>query len=155
MLIFWRLSDWHLPLKNVKRIFANLYQIGDIVVTNKQIAILSNNEHSPWLKHVTEVLGSLGKLVVYAEEMFEEDSGESFDMDMLLVDASGLKMELAERVAWLHGRFPQVPIVVLTSSPTWRRARAVLQAGAADYMRRSLEDDRLLARCHSLLHCPP
>ncbi|MAT96513.1 MAG: hypothetical protein CL608_05165 [Anaerolineaceae bacterium] len=149
MLVFWQL------LTDRQRISANLYQIGDIVVTKKQIAILSNNEHSPWLRHLTEVLGSLGQLIVYGEDMFEEDSGESLDIDMLLVDASGLKMELAERVAWLHGRFPQVPIVVLTSSPTWRRARAVLQAGAADYMRRSLEDERLLARCRSLLHCPP
>jgi DNA-binding NarL/FixJ family response regulator len=128
------------------------------VVTNKRIAILSNNEHSPWLKHVSEVLGSLGKLIVYAEDVLANDSAESCDMDvmdMLVVDASGLQMELAERVAWLHGRFPRVPIVVLTSSPTWRRARAVLQAGAADYMRRSLEDERLLERCHALLHCPP
>ena len=135
--------------------FANLYQIGDFAVNSKHIAILSNNEHSPWLKHMTEVLGSLGRLNVYAENVFEEDSEESFDMDMLVIDASGLQMELAERVAWLNGRFPEVPIVVLTSSPTWRRAKAVLQAGAADYMRRSMEDQRLLERCRSLLHCPP
>ena len=124
-------------------------------MTKKQIAILSNNEHSPWLKHTAEVLSSLGKLMVYAEDVFAEDTEELFDVNMLVVDASGLQMELAERVAWLNGRFPKVPIVVLTSSPTWRRARAVLQAGAADYMRRSLEDERLLERCRSLLHCPP
>lgn len=138
--------------------FANLYQIGDFAVNSKRIAILSNNEHSPWLKHMTEVLRSLGRLNVYAEGVFAEDSGELFNMemmDMLVVDASGLQMELAERVAWLHGRFPEVPIVVLTSSPTWRRAKAVLQAGAADYMRRSMEDERLLERCRLLLHCPP
>jgi len=124
-------------------------------VTNKQIAILSNNEHSPWLKHMTEVLGSLGKIIIYTEDVFAEDSGELCDIDMLVVDASGLQMELAERIACLNGRFPKVPIVVLTSSPTWRRARAVLQAGAADYMRRSMSDDMLLARCRALLNCPP
>lgn len=96
--------------------------------------------------------------MVYAEDVLERDSGESGGtdmMDMLVVDASGLQMELAERVAWLHGRFPKVPIVVLTSSPTWRRAKAVLQAGAADYMPRSMEDNTLLERCRALLLCPP
>ena len=101
---------------------------------------------------MTEVLGSLGRLIVFSETMFEDEVNEPFAM--LVVDASGLQMELAERVAWLHGRFPEVPIVVLTSSPTWRRARAVLQAGAADYMRRSTEDNVLLNRCRSLLQCP-
>ncbi|GJM42531.1 MAG: hypothetical protein DHS20C20_28130 [Ardenticatenaceae bacterium] len=74
--------------------------------------------------------------------------------DLYLLDASGLQMELAERVSWLHGRFPKTPIVVLTSSPTWRRARAVLQAGASDYMRRSMTDEKLLQRCRSLMHSP-
>jgi DNA-binding response OmpR family regulator len=94
-------------------------------------------------------------LTVFAESLLvdEEEPVELFDL--MVVDASGLQIELAERVAWLHGRFPQVPIVVLTSSPTWRRARAVLQAGAADYMRRSIEDELLLNRCRSLLLCPP
>ncbi len=121
-------------------------------MTNKQIAILSNNEHSPWLKHMTEVLGSLGRLTILAESVFEENAQDVFDI--LVVDASGLHMELAERVAWLHGRFPEVPILVLTSSPTWRRAKAVLQAGAADYMRRSMADGALLERCRLLLQYP-
>jgi len=147
----------HALVRNVD-LLATFFQTGDMVVINKRIAILSNNEHSPWLKHTTEVLGSLGQLTVYAEDVLAKDSEESGGinmMDMMVVDASGLQMELAERVAWLHGRFPKVPIVVLTSSPTWRRARAVLQAGAADYMRRSMEDDMLLARCRVLLDCPP
>ncbi|MCC6603044.1 MAG: response regulator transcription factor [Anaerolineae bacterium] len=102
---------------------------------------------------MTEVLGSLGTVSVFAECAFSEELDRWFDL--LLVDASGLQMELAERVGWLHGRFPTVPIVVLTSSPTWRRARAVLQAGASDYMRRSMEDDILLERCRSLFAWSP
>lgn len=121
-------------------------------MNSKRIAILSNNAHSPWLKHVTEILGTIGMLTVFSESMLENELDKPYDL--LLIDASGLQIELAERVAWLHGRFPDVPLVVLTSSPTWRRARAVLQAGAADYMRRSIEDEQLLKRCHSLLNCP-
>lgn len=123
------------------------------IVDSKSIGVLSNNDQSPWLKHLTEVLGSLGTVSVFSECAFSEELDRWFDL--LLVDASGLQMELAERVGWLHGRFPTVPIVVLTSSPTWRRARAVLQAGASDYMRRSMEDDILLERCRSLFAWSP
>lgn len=119
----------------------------------KQVGILSNNLQSPWLKQLTEVLAVLGELTICAEDMLHETPDEAYDL--ILVDASGLQMELAERVAWLNGRFPNVPIIVLTSSPTWRRARDVLQAGAADYMRRSFNDVQLLARCRFLLGCPP
>lgn len=126
---------------------------GGKTVDSKSIGVLSNNDQSPWLKHLTEVLGSLGKLIIYSECAISEELNRQ--LDLLVVDASGLQMELAERVGWLHGRFPSVPIVVLTSSPTWRRARAVLQAGASDYMRRSMEDDMLLERCRSLLSWPP
>jgi DNA-binding response OmpR family regulator len=122
-------------------------------VNRKQIGILSNNIHSPWLKQLTEVLGELGALMICAESMLDEEPDEAYDL--IVVDASGLIMELAERVAWLNGRFPNVPIIVLTSSPTWRRARDVLQAGAADYMRRSFNDEMLVARCRLLMNCPP
>lgn len=119
------------------------------IVDSKSIGVLSNNDQSPWLRHLAEVLGSLGTITICSEHGLPEKPGWQFDL--LVVDASGLQMELAERVGWIHGRFPQVPIVVLTSSPTWRRARAVLQAGASDYMRRSMEDDMLLERCRSLI----
>jgi len=120
-------------------------------VERKQIGILTNNAQSPWLKQLANVLGVLGELTICAESMLDEEPDE--DYDLIIVDASGLKMDLAERVAWLNGRFSNAPIIVLTSSPTWRRARDVLQAGAADYMRRSFDDDRLLARCRTLMNC--
>lgn len=126
---------------------------GGNTVDGKSIGVLSNNNQSPWLKHLAEVLGSLGTIIIYSECVISEELDRQ--LDLLVVDASGLQMELAERVGWLHGRFPTVPIVVLTSSPTWRRARAVLQAGASDYMRRPMADDMLLERCRSLIDWPP
>ncbi len=126
---------------------------GDINVNNKTIGIVSNNGHSPWLKHLAEILGTLGEPKTCNEAELEENPAEH--CDLILVDASGLQMGLSGRISWLHGRFPDVPIVVLTSSPTWRRARAVLHAGASDYMSRSIEDAMLLARCRSILQRPP
>ena len=122
-------------------------------MTKKRIAILSNNGHSPWLKRLARLLGDLGEIEILTECAW--DTAPVSVLDLIVVDTSGLQMELAERVAWLHGRFPESPIVVLTSSPTWRRARAVLQAGAADYMRRSLEDQLLLKRCRLLMEWQP
>lgn len=118
-----------------------------------QIGIVSNNKKSPWLKQLVEALGVLGEPTIYSEDSLDDEPDEAFDL--IVVDASGLQMELASRVGWLHGRFTNVPIVVLTSSPTWRRAKAVLRAGAADYMPRSIEGFRLIERCRLLLSCPP
>lgn len=136
-------------------LLANFIQTGGTNVNQKQIVILSNNASSPWVQQTSVVMEKLGQVSVLADcglDMLEE---RDEPYDLFLLDASGLQMELAAYVAWLHGRFPQTPIVVLTSSPTWRRARAVLQAGASDYMRRSMSDEQLLQRCRSLLNWPP
>ena len=124
-------------------------------MNQKRIALISNNGPSPWLHRMSEGLERLGKVAVLTECEAESVDEADDPYDMLLLDASGLQTELAARVAWLHGRFPQTAIVVLTSSPTWRRARAVLQAGASDYVRRSMEVEMLLERCRSLLNWSP
>lgn len=124
-------------------------------MNQKRIALISNNDASPWLKRIAKGLETLGKLTILTECGLGVLGEAEEPYDMFLLDASGLQMELAERVAGLHGRFPQIPIVVLTSSPTWRRARAVLQAGASDYMRRSMEIETVLERCRSLMSWPP
>lgn len=126
-----------------------------MIVNQKKIMVISNNGASPWLKRIADGLGMLGKLTVLPECGLAALDEPEEPYEIMLLDASGLEMELAERVAWLHGRFPQTPIVVLTSSPTWRRARAVLQAGASDYVRRSIEIDALLERCRSLMSWSP
>ena len=116
---------------------------------NKKIRILSNNLHSPWLRKMATVLEELGEFAVCSETLLDEDP--HIICDLIVVDASGLKMRLIERVIWLRCRYPNVPIVVITASPTWRRARDMIQAGASDYISRSMEDGMLLARCRAFL----
>ena len=120
-------------------------------MNRRQIFILSNNELSLWVKHICSVMEKLGSVSILSEDGLDGLETTEEPYNLILLDASGLKMELAERVAWLNGRFPTSSIVVLTSSPTWRRARAVLQAGASDYVRRSMDDEQLLCRIRSLL----
>jgi DNA-binding NtrC family response regulator len=38
---------------------------------------------------------------------------------------------------------PDACVIILTGSPTWRRARDTLQAGAADYGRKTTDPNRL------------
>ncbi len=134
---------------------ATFIQTGGKKMNPKKIVMLSNNASSPWVRHTCAVVERLGEVAVLAECGLETLEEPDEPYDLFLLDASGLQMALATYVAGLHGRFPQTPIVVLTSSPTWRRARAVLQAGASDYMRRSMSEEQLLQRCRSLMHWPP
>jgi FixJ family two-component response regulator len=63
------------------------------------------------------------------------DAGVLADVDPL----NSLKDLLME----LFQRCPGANVVVTTTSPTWKRSREALKAGAVDYIRQTLDPDRL------------
>ena len=63
------------------------------------------------------------------------------DYDVILVDANQPDIDVADVTSALHRRKPRIPILVATMSPTWQRARKILLAGAADYVRKSLDNE--------------
>jgi DNA-binding NtrC family response regulator len=77
-------------------------------------------------------------------------SAASFDASMLdesrlaVIDAKA--MPAADRIVALLRSRPSTAdlrIVVMTASPTWRRARSVLEAGAMDYLPKSINSQKL------------
>ena len=70
--------------------------------------------------------------------------------DVIIIDA-GTVSNAVTLVASLQSQQPEARIVVATASPTWQRAREVLQAGAADYIRKSLDKDQLRVKIQALL----
>jgi DNA-binding NtrC family response regulator len=50
---------------------------------------------------------------------------------------------LGQMVTLICQRWPQVKLVIVTASPTWRRAVEALQGGAVDYIRQTLDENRL------------
>lgn len=118
--------------------------------TPPQIIVVSNKSQSEWLFAVTKALEPLG----YVRIMSENDAFAqiiSSPPALVITDASAIEKKITAYVSQLHNSQPDLPILVVTASPTWRHARSIFLAGAADYIRKSLDIDRILAICKELL----
>ena len=115
-------------------------------MTKKKIVLVNNKEDSPWETAVIEALAPMATLTIWTEEQTLAKFRKA-KLDLLLIDASTLANEVITFVQMLHLENEMVPIVVATTSPTWRRARAVLLAGATDYIGRSFEHETIRVKC--------
>lgn len=104
--------------------------------------LLLNGLDEDFLKiTLAEVLKPLGSLcVVNAGDGIP--SGMEEPDGLIIIDATAV--ERAEQlVARLRSEHLERRIVVLTASPTWQRARAVFEAGAMDYLPKTLKVEEL------------
>ena len=74
--------------------------------------------------------------------------------DVLVIDAGTIRKAVL-LVSRLRSLQPDARIVVAATTPTWRRAREILQAGAADYIHKSFDERKLRARIQAVLEAPP
>jgi len=108
----------------------------------KKFLALGSYLDSDWLEILRNSLSPLGKLDVASSSSYKIKIEEN-RYDLIIVDAVDSK-EMIDLVAALHKQLPLVPIVVVTTSPTWQRARQFFLAGAVDYIRKSLNKRELL-----------
>ena len=108
----------------------------------KQIIIITNQTESVWVNAVIEALALLGQVTVSLENEAQAAVQRQV-FDLILIDASAIETDAAVLIQLLHDLRPTTPIVVNTLSPTWRRARQAFMAGAVDYMRRSLDPEKI------------
>lgn len=108
----------------------------------KQIIIITNQVDSAWVNAVTEALAPSGKITVILEQDAQEIVQKQAT-DLILIDASSTETDAAILIRPLHHLRPTTPIVVNTHSPTWRRARDAFMAGAVDYIRCSLDKEKI------------
>jgi DNA-binding NarL/FixJ family response regulator len=62
--------------------------------------------------------------------------------NLVIIDASETEA-IEARIANLRAERPSCRIVVITASPTWQGARAAFEAGATDYLPKSLGEEGL------------
>jgi DNA-binding NtrC family response regulator len=74
--------------------------------------------------------------------------------DLVIIDATMLDSEML-LLSQIREMQPDVRLLVLTASPTWRRARDVLKAGAMDYMSKALSEKEYLDAFQELLNRTP
>lgn len=103
-----------------------------------------------WTLALKQALSSLGNLEVMSEGELESSFLRN-SYDVIVIDA-GVVNEAALLASHLRSQYPGVPIVIATASPTWRRARKALRAGAADYIRKSLDRKKLRAEIEAVLN---
>lgn len=116
----------------------------------KQIIIVSNQPESPWLITTVDALQSLGVSHVFSEQaVFNQISMKT--CDLILIDASSIDADLVEMVKLLCSKYYKKPIVVVTTSPTWRRAKEIILAGAADYVPRTFDKKKIVDLCQNAI----
>lgn len=105
-----------------------------------------------WVEFLEETLAPLGKL-------HRTDVRNSTirivkeEYDVVVIDAASVK-EVEYLVSRLRAKKKNCRIVVITSSPTWQRARAAFEAGAMDYFSRSFDKTELLDTFRRILREP-
>ncbi len=122
-----------------------------VFVEKKRLFILTQNAASPWVTAVTEAVYGLSDVLVFGEEDIWPKLAES-PPDLLLLDASGFVQDVVKLVEQLHQQQSEMPIVVASTSPTWQHARAVLLAGAHDYIRHSFDAVQIRQVCREAMN---
>ncbi len=115
--------------------------------------LIGKSVETQWPRVLQRALSPLGKLcIVLEEEAVQAVSREQYDL--VIIDA-GVVADSVSLTTRLRTQQPKARIVVATASLTWQAARRVLQAGAADYIRKSWDEKDLCSKIQAVLNVPP
>lgn len=104
--------------------------------------LLINGSREPyWLQVLQDALTSLGVLHIGASADAIQHLLKD-EYDSIIVDATAVD-DAPALVTSIRARRPSARVVVVTASPTWRRAREAFQAGAVDYIPKSMNSEDL------------
>lgn len=109
---------------------------------NTHFLLVNGSSDGFWKKKLEKALFELGSLEILSYG--NQDLEKAFDphFGMIILDAT--VVEDVEKIVFsLRSRHPNCRIVVITASPTWQRARQAFEAGAIDYLSKSLSLEEL------------
>lgn len=115
--------------------------------------LVSEEEETLWPQVLRRALSPLGELRILSEDKAVQVVTTS-PTPLVILDAAVVR-DVAGLTSRLKRERPDLHVVIATASPTWRRARQALQAGASDYIRKSLDEEELRAQIEAVLHLPP
>jgi DNA-binding NarL/FixJ family response regulator len=111
--------------------------------------LISNPQERHWQCLVKEVLSPLGELEITGEKDWQEHIRRQ-SYTLIIIDAS-LAINPVYIVRQLRISQPAAKIVVMTDAPTWKQARELFYAGAADYLLKLSSPQELLAAFREVL----
>jgi len=130
-------------------VLAVAYHVWRGAILMKQVMVVTNYPDSSWLTMVVEALTMVAQVTAVPEEGVAT-AVQKTRYDLFLIDTSNINGDVVTLVKEIHQLFTTLPVVVFTTSPTWRRARELFLAGATDYVRRSLEKETILSVCQEV-----
>jgi DNA-binding NarL/FixJ family response regulator len=111
--------------------------------------LISNPQERHWQQQVKEVLSPLGELEITGEKDWQERLRRQ-SYALIIIDAS-LAINPAYIIRQLRIIQPEAKIVVMTDAPSWKQARELFYAGAADYLLKLSSPQELLAAFREVL----
>lgn len=125
----------------------------EIVPEGYSFLLISEKAGTRWALILQHALSPLGQLRLVPEEEAAQAVSEGW-YDAIIIDGGAVR-DMVKLVFRLRVQQPQARIVVATASPTWKRSREVLRAGAVDYIRKSLDEQELRSKIQAVLEAPP
>jgi DNA-binding NtrC family response regulator len=120
---------------------------------SKRILLVGSKPDSGWIGTLQQSLDQWGELQVAAEtDGLSRLRGQAYDL--IILDAAVID-DLNLLVQSIRQERPNVPVVVVTNSPTWQRARQLFTDGASDYVRKSFDTGALKATFSRILSKSP
>ncbi len=103
--------------------------------------LVTSEEDSLWKDAVTKALETIGELDI-TNKLDDVDLLCVAHYDLVIIDSLVVK-DVQGAIRRIRTAREGVRVVVAAHSPTWRRARDVFRAGAVDYIRKSLNPERI------------
>lgn len=111
--------------------------------------LISSPQERHWHRLVKEALSPLGELDITSEKDWQEHIRRQ-SYALIIIDAS-LAINPVYIVRQLRISQPEARIVVMTDAPSWKQARELFYAGAADYLLKLSSPQELLAAFRAVL----
>lgn len=114
----------------------------------KSFLLIDNAQNHYWHTMLREILAPLGSLEVAGEDEAVK-LVMSRHFDLIMVDAAVSSVQLL--VARVRAQHPSGGIIVASADPSWLKAREAFQAGASDYIGKTLDRAETLASIRAAL----
>lgn len=119
----------------------------------KRLLLIRVTRDCAWHEALSKAVALWGELH-YSEYEEAMQKIVNSDYDLVIIDSLAVE-NVPQLVSAIRNQQPDTRVVVVTSSPTWRRARDAFYAGASDYIRKSYDSKELTAVLQAALQAQP
>jgi DNA-binding NtrC family response regulator len=117
--------------------------------TQNKFLLVSIQKESVWVDNIVNSLTDFGKVKILSPRQAIQSLSKS-KYNIVIIDAGSTDDERLF-ISRVRNKQPQTRVVVITASPTWRRAREVFQLGALDYISKAMSEQELLSTFKNIL----